>query len=250
MAKHRFLLSSYLVSTCPVVVNGCVHHGCAWLVDTYGSATSALYLPSYITSKVPVAFFLPSLLAHLLRRFSLHLSLPLSLLRSVFQSQSLLASPTTNPTMSGNETAHPSLDDPNAWVPYRYHPNLAAAVLFAVLFGILTISHCVYLGLRRTWYFTPFIIGGLCKSEDVLQANMQELISSASRDHRLCWSCCVGLRYLGAGSIYSAKHLPTGRSRPLCSIDLYHPGPNHSLRKWRASLGHTAQMVDQSLCCW
>jgi len=61
-------------------------------------------------------------------------------------------------------TAHPSLDDPNAWVPYRYHPSLAAAALFAALFGLATITHCILLGTRRTWYFTPFIIGGCCKS--------------------------------------------------------------------------------------
>ena len=65
--------------------------------------------------------------------------------------------------MSGYKSYHPSLNDPNAWVPYRYYPNLAAAVIFVVLFGIATVSHCALLGVRRTWYFTPFIVGGICK---------------------------------------------------------------------------------------
>lgn len=66
--------------------------------------------------------------------------------------------------MSGYENYHPSLDDPTAWVPYRYYPILGLGAAFAVLFGLTTLVHCVLLGVRRTWYFTPFIVGGCCES--------------------------------------------------------------------------------------
>jgi hypothetical protein len=65
--------------------------------------------------------------------------------------------------MSSTQSDHPSLNDPNAWVPYRYQPNLAAAAALTTLFGLATLAHCVLLVRRKTYYFTPFIIGGICK---------------------------------------------------------------------------------------
>jgi hypothetical protein len=65
--------------------------------------------------------------------------------------------------MSSTETVHPSLDDPNAWVPYRYHPSLPAAAAFTAIFGLATLAHCYLLVRRKTYYFAPFIIGGICK---------------------------------------------------------------------------------------
>ncbi|KAL2126590.1 hypothetical protein VTI74DRAFT_576 [Chaetomium olivicolor] len=56
---------------------------------------------------------------------------------------------------------HPSLDDPNAWVPYRYYPSVIAGATFIALFVLVTICHCALLGVRRTWFFTPFIVGGV-----------------------------------------------------------------------------------------
>ncbi|KAF9694126.1 hypothetical protein EKO04_007858 [Ascochyta lentis] len=59
------------------------------------------------------------------------------------------------------EQYHPSLDDPTAWVPYRYHPSRAAAIVFVVAFALTTIFHSFQLCKRRTWYFIPLVIGGL-----------------------------------------------------------------------------------------
>ncbi|KAF4633258.1 hypothetical protein G7Y89_g4864 [Cudoniella acicularis] len=47
------------------------------------------------------------------------------------------------------------------YILYRYNPSFAAAVIFIVLFGLSTLLHMVQLGLRRTWYFIPFVIGGI-----------------------------------------------------------------------------------------
>ncbi|KAK4618612.1 uncharacterized protein CLAFUR5_11018 [Fulvia fulva] len=60
-----------------------------------------------------------------------------------------------------SEDYRPSLDDPNAWVPYRYHPSLAAAIAFTVVFGLVTLAQGALTSVRRVWYFTPFTIGGI-----------------------------------------------------------------------------------------
>ncbi|KAK6209284.1 hypothetical protein LQW54_006388 [Pestalotiopsis sp. IQ-011] len=47
---------------------------------------------------------------------------------------------------------------------FRYYycdPSLAAAVVFVSLFAITTILHLVQLIRKRTWYFIPFVIGGI-----------------------------------------------------------------------------------------
>ncbi|KIH95296.1 RTA1 like protein [Sporothrix brasiliensis 5110] len=64
--------------------------------------------------------------------------------------------------MSSND--HPSTDDPNAWVPYRYDPSIAAAGVAVGLFGVLTVLHAAIAMRRRTWYFIPFCLGGICTS--------------------------------------------------------------------------------------
>ncbi|KAF1997815.1 RTA1-domain-containing protein [Amniculicola lignicola CBS 123094] len=58
------------------------------------------------------------------------------------------------------ENYHPSLDDPNAWVPYRYIPSKAAAIVFVIVFSITTFLHIFQLIKKRTWYFIPLVIGG------------------------------------------------------------------------------------------
>lgn len=45
---------------------------------------------------------------------------------------------------------------------YHYSPSLAAAATFAALFGTTTLFHLYQVLRTKTWYFTAFIIGGLC----------------------------------------------------------------------------------------
>jgi hypothetical protein len=61
-------------------------------------------------------------------------------------------------------TYHPALDDPTAWVPYRYHPSNIAAIIFVVSFSLTTLLHTFQLFKYKTWYFIPLIIGGFCTS--------------------------------------------------------------------------------------
>ncbi|KAK7408327.1 hypothetical protein QQX98_009529 [Neonectria punicea] len=49
--------------------------------------------------------------------------------------------------------------DAGAPPKYHYEPSLAAAILFAVLFGISGLAHAYQLAKGRTWYFLAFFIG-------------------------------------------------------------------------------------------
>ncbi|KAJ5800131.1 uncharacterized protein N7518_002199 [Penicillium psychrosexuale] len=44
---------------------------------------------------------------------------------------------------------------------YDYIPSIPAAVIFIGLFGILTLLHCWQVFRGRTWFFLPFIFGGI-----------------------------------------------------------------------------------------
>ena len=50
------------------------------------------------------------------------------------------------------------------YILYYYNPSEAAAIVCIALFGISTMLHIFQLLRKRTWYFIPFIIGGLCMS--------------------------------------------------------------------------------------
>lgn len=46
---------------------------------------------------------------------------------------------------------------------YDYQPSFVAAIVFVVLFGLLTVLHLAQMCLSRAWFMTAFIVGGTCK---------------------------------------------------------------------------------------
>lgn len=52
-------------------------------------------------------------------------------------------------------------NDAGSFVLYRYHPSLAAAAVFVVLFALTTGFHMFQMFRKRSWFMIPFIIGGL-----------------------------------------------------------------------------------------
>lgn len=52
----------------------------------------------------------------------------------------------------------------NGWKAYQYDPSMGAAVLFTLLFAIVTLMHTYHLFRTRTWFFVPLVIGGYCTS--------------------------------------------------------------------------------------
>ena len=52
--------------------------------------------------------------------------------------------------------------DPTTFYLYTYHPSLAAALIFTILFALTTALHTYQLTKTRAWYLIPIAIGGLC----------------------------------------------------------------------------------------
>ncbi|KAK1070481.1 hypothetical protein LTR12_008744 [Friedmanniomyces endolithicus] len=50
----------------------------------------------------------------------------------------------------------------NGFEYYHYLPSMGAAVLFIVLFGLVTSLHMFQMIRSRTWFMIPFVIGGIC----------------------------------------------------------------------------------------
>ena len=50
-------------------------------------------------------------------------------------------------------------------VLYHYKPSFLAATAAMVLFANTTLFHLWQIYKHKTWYFIPFIIGGICKLE-------------------------------------------------------------------------------------
>ncbi|KAJ5312973.1 hypothetical protein N7508_003803 [Penicillium antarcticum] len=48
----------------------------------------------------------------------------------------------------------------SGWVAYTYNPSMAAAVIFVILFAVITLLHTFHLIRTRTWFFIPLVIGG------------------------------------------------------------------------------------------
>lgn len=51
---------------------------------------------------------------------------------------------------------------------YRYIPSEATAITVCVLFSLATAFHLWKLLRTRTWFFIPFVFGGICTSTPVL----------------------------------------------------------------------------------
>ncbi|CAI4212000.1 unnamed protein product [Parascedosporium putredinis] len=47
---------------------------------------------------------------------------------------------------------------------YYYRPNQPAAYTFVALFGLATLGHLIYLIRLRSWFFIPFILGGIAET--------------------------------------------------------------------------------------
>lgn len=54
---------------------------------------------------------------------------------------------------------------------YRYEPSMAAAVIFIILFLVITAIHTYQVIRTRTWFFIPFVIGGYCKTPPLCSAH-------------------------------------------------------------------------------
>ncbi|KAH8629761.1 hypothetical protein IG631_14338 [Alternaria alternata] len=68
---------------------------------------------------------------------------------------------------------------------YRYNPSMAAAVIFIVLFLLITALHFYQMMRTRTWIFIPFVIGGVCKLHPILVFAVKRLANNLSQSRSL-----------------------------------------------------------------
>lgn len=47
---------------------------------------------------------------------------------------------------------------------WAYVPNLPVAIVFAVLFAIISVAHTWKMIRTKMWFCAPFVIGGFCTS--------------------------------------------------------------------------------------
>lgn len=60
----------------------------------------------------------------------------------------------------------PTLETYNGYPLWEYVPSLPAAIIFIVLFGILTLGHTWKMVAHRMWFCIPFVVGGTCESTE------------------------------------------------------------------------------------
>lgn len=57
----------------------------------------------------------------------------------------------------------PTLETHNGYALWHYIPNRPAAIVFVVLFALMTVFHGTVMIRHRMWFCIPFVIGGFCK---------------------------------------------------------------------------------------
>lgn len=70
---------------------------------------------------------------------------------------------------------------------YRYDPSLPAAVVSTVVFAVFSVLHTWRLIRVRAYYFTPFVVGGFCRSMIPSDCVVDIANLLFSRDYRICW---------------------------------------------------------------
>lgn len=64
---------------------------------------------------------------------------------------------------------------------YRYNPSMAAAIIFIILFFLITALHFYQMMRTRTWIFVPFVIGGVCKLHPISVFAVKRLANNLSQ---------------------------------------------------------------------
>lgn len=65
---------------------------------------------------------------------------------------------------------------------YAYTPSKAIAIIACLIFVAITSLHLWQLFRTRTWFFIPFVLGGLCKSA-LAKIPYSTMLIPSSRSH-------------------------------------------------------------------
>lgn len=135
---------------------------------------------------------------------------------------------------------------------YHYDPSMAGAVIFIILFAGTTIFHIYQMVRTRTWFFIPFVIGGICQWHFFrLTYRWQWARNSnlSSWGTRLHWSRHVqsGIAELDPGTISHPNLVPAPRSSPARRFYIYVPRTNNISSTGGVTRHHEKEMVNQSV---
>lgn len=126
------------------------------------------------------------------------------------------------------------VNNTDRYVFYHYHPSLPAAIIFIILFAISTVFHVYQIVWKRTWYFIPLAVGGVCESEPgPRNANQKgrgidaNTVVLYSRGRGIRRSCYQFSRPMGSHAIHCTKSSDTGRACPFCGLYLYQYVSHH-----------------------
>ncbi|KAK7512600.1 RTA1 like protein-domain-containing protein [Phyllosticta citriasiana] len=111
---------------------------------------------------------------------------------------------------------------------YHYDPSTALAVVLMFLFSNESLAHGWLLWRQRTWYFIPFLIGGIF-----------EIIEYAGR--------FMSTRQSPDWATWAIRHAELddfAGTNSVCGFDIHGPRPNHPPRRRQIVLSHPSGLAD------
>lgn len=119
-------------------------------------------------------------------------------------------------------TAMSTAEDDFVFELYHYTPSLPGAIVGAAVFAILTAAHIWRMLRARSFYFTAFVIGGICTSSLIAKA----------KSTGTSLMCCVQSRSsdmpVEYGHILTKRHWEVSLCRPYSSSSPQHYTPRPS----------------------
>jgi hypothetical protein len=145
---------------------------------------------------------------------------------------------------------YPSLDDPNAYVMYRYIPSQIAAIIFVAAFGLATLGHVFQLVRKKTWYFIPLVVGCVCGYIDTILSDIVDSLCPCSRGRGIPWPLHFAQRRLGSSSVRHAVAAYPRRTRPVRRVYIYYSWSYHPPGRWGTVRPGAAKVAHEDVCYW
>lgn len=147
----------------------------------------------------------------------------------------------------------PTIDTYKGAYLWKYIPNLPTAILFAILFTLLTIAHAKKMVKYQTWFCIPFIIGGASmfqkKPPSVNKiANANRL--SYRRNDRLCMSRNCNISYGFPRPLPPSSHIHPPAALSVCWNAVHGILSGRTSDSWWTLLAYYSTMVHMVLCWW
>ena len=157
-------------------------------------------------------------------------------LRSFVQRKSILFRGCVIQSSLRNQIRKPMASSKSGFEYYYYYPSLAAAIIFVFLFFGTTAYHGYQASTRRSWYFIPLLIGGICMTPTwpCWAKNIQTDFGH-SRVYRLCSALgfCSPNSELDLNTLPSPDAFPARVSRAVRGHRIHDPRTYHPNRWWR-----------------